>query len=53
MNCEVILIRAKCLLAHGKEVKVPHWEIRISRSLDLASNVMLGLWPYCLEGECG
>ena len=24
-NCTVIRIRANCVLAHGMDVKVPHW----------------------------
>jgi len=43
-------IRAKYILTHGMEVTVPHWEVRTSMPLDVASmEIMLGLWPYRCE----
>jgi hypothetical protein len=54
INCKVNKIQVSCILAHGMEFKVPHWDVRTSRPYDLASKaIFLGLWPYCLEEKCG
>ena len=31
INYKVIRIRAKCILAHGTEINVPHWEVQTAR----------------------
>jgi hypothetical protein len=50
MNEKFFRIRAKYILAHGMEVTVPHWEVRTSMPLDLASKeILFGLWPYYCE----
>ena len=41
INGTVIRIRANCILAHGMEVKVPHWEVQASAPSDLMSKVKL------------
>lgn len=54
LGCKVTRIRAECIMVFGLEVTVPHLEVGTSWPQGLTSKViLLELWPYCSEVECG
>ena len=48
-NFKVIRIRAKYILAHGTEIKVPQWQVVRTSWSYCCGELLLGLWPYCWE----
>lgn len=49
INFIVVRIRAKCMFAHGTEIKLPRWEVRTSWPYS-CEELLFALWSYCYVG---